>query len=218
MPTMRRRSYLALLAVSLGAGCLSDAGVGGKPDPDPSTSPERTPTETAGRAEEPFESVTVGDPVNVTDTENNRPHGVVVVNDGPRRSIVVDVNRGPPDHDPIRPALEETYEFPPGGWIRIELVEPAPYTVVVSVPESGQDRTFEVERGWFDCNYSTHQATVPASGRIELSNSSTTLACATVDDEETPVRTTGQTDGPGTEPATEGPLDTPTESTGTATN
>ena len=97
---MRRRSYLALLASVLGAGCVSDAGIGADPGtgtayPSPNrTDDSPTPGSTDSTStpdREPFETVTVGDPANVTDTENARPHTVSVANGGEARAIQLDV-------------------------------------------------------------------------------------------------------------------------------
>lgn len=41
------------------------------------------------------------------------------------------------------------------------LVEPARYEVVVSVPETGREAEFAVDRRWFDCNAAAHDVTVP---------------------------------------------------------
>lgn len=211
---MRRRSCLALLAGTLGTGCLSNASPGNTSERDPSTTPDRTDADddSPESDDDPFESVTVGDPANVSDTKNNRPHSVSVTNAGPARTIAVEINRGPATRDPLRPALDASYEFPAGGWLTVELVEPASYDVHLSVPDSGQAHSFAIDRSWFDCNHSAHRVTVPATGVVEVTNVSTTMACATTT-EETSVRTTGRTDASGTEPATEEPLETPTEPT-----
>lgn len=205
---MRRRSYLALLAGTLGTGCLSNASGESPSERDPSTTPDRTDADDGSPEsdDDPFESVTVGDPANVTDRKNNRPHSVSVTNDGPARTIAVEINRGPPTRDPLRPALDASYEFPAGGRLTVELVESAPYEVHLSVPDSGQAHSFAIDRSWFDCNYSAHRVTVPATGAVEVTNVSTTMACATAT-EETFMRTTGQTDASGTELATEESLE-----------
>lgn len=197
---MRRRSYLALLASVLGAGCVSDAGVGEGPDAgtetvdrspddaDPTTTPDGTRSSSTPD-HEPFEMVTVGDPASVTDTENARPHTVSLANGGEARTLELAVQRVSPDSDVVKLVVDRSDEFPAGGRLNVKLVEPARYEVVVSVPETGQEARFVVDRRWFDCNASAHNVTVPASGVIEVTEVSTAMACATPGDDATTAST-----------------------------
>ena len=86
----------------------------------------------------------------------------------------------------VKQVLDRGAGFPAGGRLNVRLVEPAHYEVFVSVPETGQETEFVVDRRWFDCNYSSHNVTVPPSGAVEVTEVSTMMGCMTPKDESTP--------------------------------
>lgn len=208
---MRRRTCLALLAASLATGCVADGGPGSGPKTDRTASPavsrSETRTDASDRGTGPFETVTIGRREDVTDADDDRPHVVSVTNEGDVRDVEIRIDRAPADSDVVKPVLEGTYEFPAGGTFEATLLEPARYAVHLSVPTSGQEHSFTVERSWFDCNYSAHDVTVPASAPIDVTISSTLVACSYSTDESTARRgpTGTPADDPAIEPATEDP-------------
>jgi hypothetical protein len=191
---MRRRSFIvgALALVVPASGCTA-----GKDErtPDPSATFEETgastPTDTTGSPgttgtpeetvgeqfpmyEPESKTLTVGSREGVMDTENNRPHDLLIWNaatDG--RGIRVEV------HDDAETALlAETHEVPADSTLRVELLEPGRYTASVHLAgESADPITIPKDR--FDCNESEHQITVTADGTVESTVYSTTQACPT---------------------------------------
>lgn len=175
---MKRRALLrrtaALAAAGSVAGCLA-GGSGSQSDPGGTTTWTTTDstTTTEDRPDEPFETMSVGSREGVLDPDNNKPHAVTVTNaaDEPRTIQVRVLGSG--DAPSSR---SESWEFPAGARLHVELLTPANYAVVVSVGGSEAGRV-AVERSWFDCNGSVTHVTVTADGDIDAETISTALGC-----------------------------------------
>ncbi|WP_115862908.1 hypothetical protein [Halorussus litoreus] len=123
-------------------------------------------------AEDPFQSLAVGDRESVAFPDNNRPHDVRVWNDADEsRELVVRVSRD------ATQLLDRTVEFDGDASLEVALNEPGDYQVAVGLAGE-QPTTVRVERALFDCNASATDARVASDGRVETVTQSTMMGCA----------------------------------------
>ncbi|MFB6120234.1 MAG: hypothetical protein ABEJ68_03865 [Halobacteriaceae archaeon] len=169
---MRRRELLAAagsLAAVGGAGCLSRGG-GGPAKTDRDRSPTSTGTATPTPTE-PTDTATVGDPTAVLLPEENKPHEVVVRNAADEtREIGVRIT----SHGTTR--YENAWALSAGAFVRFTLVDPAAYTVSVTV-HGGTAGEVAVETGLFDCNDTRTTIDVRPDGTLDPQTVSTQIAC-----------------------------------------
>jgi hypothetical protein len=174
---MKRRALLrrsaALAAAGSVAGCLAGGSGDDRTTTTPRTTTDSTTTTTTERAEEPFETLSVGSREGVLDPGNNKPHAMRVINaaDEPR---TIDVQIRRTGDSPM--ILSRSWEFPARGWVQVDLLTPANYRIAVSV--GGETAgTVDMERSRFDCNSSWTTVTVTADGRVAAETVSTAVAC-----------------------------------------
>jgi hypothetical protein len=188
---MNRRELLG--AVGLGAtGLVGFVGrrAGGVMGQDTrSTQPTETTTRqttTAGEeftgidseAEQPFATISVGSREVVENPENNRPHTVRVWNDSDSsRTIGLRLVR---DGDDESALVDQAVEFPPDGYLILDLLEPADYSLAVRPDEeTGAEggETIEIPRSQFDCNDSQTDVAVTADGAVKSVTITTEIGC-----------------------------------------
>jgi len=190
---MKRRTLIVGVAALVvpASGCTAG---GGERTPGPSATTdgtdESTPTGTDGTPgttvapegtvgeqfpmyEPEWKTLSVGSREDVTDTENDRPHDLLVWNAATdSREIRVDV------HDDADTALlTETYGMPADSTLRVELLEPGQYTASVHLAGAEDTEPITIPEHRFDCNESEHQITVAADGTVESTVYSEAKAC-----------------------------------------
>lgn len=157
---MKRRSYLAVACVAVTSGC---AGVLPSSD-ERQFDPEST-----------FETVEIGSEDDIDGTSEIMPHGLVVWNAAATSQNVVVQVRTQSDDDAY--LLNEVYNIPADAAVEVRLHSPDDYVVVVHSLATDIDATVSVSERQFDCNASRHEITVPESGRITSTVTSTLVAC-----------------------------------------
>jgi|APHM01.1.fsa_nt_gi hypothetical protein len=190
---MRRRDLLAVVGTAgalSAAGCVgyetTDAGVDGDDsnqdtddgrDGDGTTQPDTVGDDTgAGDGVvspdgEPVERIPIGDRDGVPFPDNNRPHGVSVVNDAAdARNLRVLLDR---DGERV---LDRVVEVPAGQSVALTLNQPGGHDLGVGVDGRLVDRV-TIQRDLFDCNDSTTTVTVDEQGGVTSTTISTEVAC-----------------------------------------
>jgi len=122
-----------------------------------------------------FNEIDIGSQSEAPEAGNTEPHQVRVRNGAPRSqgiSITVDSEARESS------LLEQSYSFPSDGSLKITIFEPASYVVRVATGDGDQRESITVGERWFDCNYTTHTATVPERGEISVTTSGTLRACS----------------------------------------
>jgi len=182
---MKRRDLLATVG---SVGALSVAGCVGydtaAADPEDDRTDDTTdPGDGDGRSdggdgtgsapaqEEPVATVPVGDREGVPFPDNNRPHGLRVVNDAAdARELRVVLDR---DGERV---LDRVFDVPAGRTVALTLNEPSEYEIAVGAGGRLFD-TVTVPRSRFDCNGSTTEVTVAGDGEVASTTISTLVAC-----------------------------------------
>jgi hypothetical protein len=187
---MERRAFLAGTAggLALLAGCLGSGGSTDEATPrlDGSPgSPRRTAT--SGPVDGPYDdepaaTATVGDPSALS--ENDRPHSIVVWNDGPwARTIGVRLVGAGGDE----PVVQRRYDLGPDGYVEWSLALAGYFAIEVAVDGRAFETAAETDPSFVDCNGSSTFVQVTASGDL----ASTTVSAAVVCLEDVPNRTVG---------------------------
>jgi hypothetical protein len=190
---MNRRELLhrggALTTVAALPGCLGSANRSSPADRETTTSgSEETTTEGGAEGgsetgfdgdfrgvqsdhEAAFSELSVGSRDGVAFPDYNRSHVVRIWNaaDEPR-DLLVRASRGATE------LLDRTVEFDADAYLTVTLNEPGDYRVAVGVADE-EPTTFEIERGLFDCNFSTTDVGVAPDGSVATITESTTMAC-----------------------------------------
>lgn len=189
---MRRRQVLALFAggVSVTAGCNTDFRRAGSVAGTPSSSPTESDAtssapqvKTASRgnirwgnvsrvSDRPIATRTVGDRTRVTDRDDNRPHDLLVWNDGLERTLDLGLVG-----ESLGRVLDWQPTVPAGRFVRVALVQPDRYTANIGVID-GTDYRYTVERHWFDCNSSHTKIAVRDDGGVEHSSVTDLAGCS----------------------------------------
>jgi hypothetical protein len=182
------------MAGSLGTGCAGLPALSNEPpgsdveDGTPTPTPEATPSPTPSSQPEArpvvegfdvaFDAddhslaalVRVGSGENLDGDSGTLPHNLVVWNDD-----VVTRSLGITVESADRTRYDSTLEVPAGRYVRVELLEPADYRVVVTV--EGRAWIDRVPARQFDCNASATVLRANADGEVAASTRSTTVAC-----------------------------------------
>lgn len=181
-------------------GCTSlETPAGSDSEPSATASPTSTSTESASTPtqtktppseDDQYKLIEIGSRDNVENPDDNRPYDLMVVNAGESaREFALTVTAQQKDSKQTETVLETSYEVPnakkprdEAPWendIRIELLEPATYTIDLQIPaeETGEQLTIQQED--FDCNWHDRWMIVQGDGRIEVGGMSTTMGCST---------------------------------------
>lgn len=197
---MNRRQYL-ILSCGVGmTGCTSlDAPARSDSEPSATSTPTSTPTETASTPTQTktppseadsYELIEIGSRDNVENQGDNRPHDLVVVNTGEAtREFTINITAQQNDSKQAETVLEKSYEVPnamkprdEAPWendIRIELLEPATYTIDLQIPAEDTGKQITIQQDDFTCNWHTYTMIVQGDGRIEVGGNATTMECRT---------------------------------------
>lgn len=182
---MKRRVYLATTASVLAAGCIETGGQSPDSSNDTPESQNQTPGEISGnnqsedlvkyQPEKTYNTVTVGSRSNTSSPEQNRPRAVGIWNArGEKQDVEVTVDK---ERDDDQPVIDSTYTIPVDDALRIELKEPATYSVEIRVQQSGATATVTVSEKDFTCNSATTQVAIKEDGTLPYSTISSTKYC-----------------------------------------
>ncbi|MEF8757985.1 MAG: hypothetical protein V5A33_07085 [Halobacteriales archaeon] len=128
-------------------------------------------------AEEPFEIVQIGSRDGVAFPENNRPHGVAILNELAReREVRVSIDRGTADGA----EYDRTFTFPAGGFALFRLKVPGQYEIAFRGPGTRLG-SITVDRERFDCNSSQSRLGLTENGIEDYGVLSTAVACPAPD-------------------------------------
>lgn len=183
---MKRRIFLATAASALAAGCMETGGQSPNSSNDSPRSQNQTPGGTAGNSrsedvieyhpEETYNTVTVGSRSDVSNSEQNRPRAFGIWNArGEKQDVEVTVDEEIDDDG--RAVLDSTYTIPVDDALRIELREPATYSVEIRVQQSGTTGVIPVAEKDFTCNAATTQVAIEEDGTLPHSTISSTKYC-----------------------------------------
>lgn len=182
------------------AGCTSlDAPSQSDAEPTATSTLTSTPTETASTptqtktppaGDEQYELVKIGSRDNVENPDNNRPHNLLIVNAGDSpREFAITITAQQNDSKQTETVLDTSYEVPNANkprdempWeneIRIELLEPATYTIDLEIPAEREGKQLTIQQEEFDCNWHDRWMIVKGDGRIEVGGMATTMGCNT---------------------------------------
>lgn len=128
--------------------------------------------------DQPFATISVGSREAVENPENNQPHAIRVWNDSDSsRSIGLRLVR---DGDDESALVDRVVEFPPDGYLMLDLLEPADYTLAVRPDEetgSQDGETIQIPRSQFDCNDSRTDVAVMTDGAVKFETITTEIGC-----------------------------------------
>lgn len=184
--SMKRRMFLATTASVLAAGCIETGGGSPNSSNGSPQSQNRTPGGTARNnqaediveyyPEETYNTVTVGSRSDVSNPEQNRPRALGIWNArGEKQGVEVTVEKEIDDDD--QTVLDSAYTIPVDDALRIELKEPATYSVEIRVQQSGATATVTVAEKDFTCNAATTQVAIKEDGSLPYSRISSTKYC-----------------------------------------
>lgn len=195
---MDRRQYL-ILSCGVGlTGCTSlDPPVGSDAEPTATPTPTKTTTETStstrtattSSGDDNYERVEMGSRDNVENPGHNRPHNLIIVNGGESpREFAITITAKRNDSKQTETVLNTSFEVPSAEeprdempWendLRIELLEPATYTIDLQIPAEDTGEQLTIQQEDFDCNWHDRWMIVLADGRIEVGGMATTMECS----------------------------------------
>jgi hypothetical protein len=130
---------------------------------DASTADRERPVQSAARGFDrfepatypPFETVDVGPPA-----PDARPHGVVVLNDGPKRTLTLTVEGAGTGR-----SFEESRLLGSGGVVRLSLQQPDRYELTVAAP-GRPEYAVDIESAWFASDANVTNVLVRPDGYV----------------------------------------------------
>lgn len=135
-------------------------------------------------ADRPFATISVGRRTSVRNAGNDRPHAIRVWNDSDRaRTLGLRLARGGESDgvgrsDESSAALDRQVEFPPDGYLTVELLEPGDYALAVAPSDAGRDEALvEIPRSRFDCKDSRTDVRVAPDGTLRSATTATEIGC-----------------------------------------
>lgn len=180
---MRRRRFLAFVGAVLSAGCASRSDrstptVTPVPVEQPTPSPTSEPGDRPLDPTSTYRTLEIGDPSDVENPHDVRPHELYVSNrgDSPRDvGMRITVRRN--GSDVVETILEDAFEIPADAALRIVVREPASYTIGVSPATADGPGRIAIPREAFDCNRHTYWVVVSPNGEIDVTEFSTAVGC-----------------------------------------